>query len=106
MGQVNQWLDENTHEITSTLVDSAGVAVVSATVTGVLEDESGTQLTGETFPVTHTETVPGTSGIYVGQYSHLVAVTPGTRIVSIVTAIKAGKQAKTRLTLRVVDDVR
>ena len=105
MAAVNQWLDENTHEITSTLVDEAGAAVSGAIVDGVLEDEAGAQLTGATLPVSHTET-PASSGLYVGQYSHLFATTPGTRIVSIVTSTKDGKQAKTRLTLRVVDDVR
>ena len=71
-----------------------GTVITDATVTAQLEDEGGTQVTGETWPITLAHV---TGGIYRGAAAYGVAVQEGARYVVEIVATKSGNRATWRM---------
>jgi hypothetical protein len=90
-----------THNITVSVEDNVGLPVTGAVVVVTLVTLTGSQVTGQAWPLALTDQGDGT---YRGAVSHALQVTKADKLRARITATKSGAQAYAEPTIKVVVD--
>ena len=91
--QVVFFENDNLIELTSLKDEITDALISNATVTVTVEDESGTEIAGQTWPTTMTAIV-GTAGGYRATLSKDIDFVSGTNYVAVIDVLSAGTTAK------------